>query len=155
MVLGLVLACYHVGGVLCWPEASPYWCRQTGGWGGVPQLARQKEGSKQHLPAPVSLWQFSWGLSFQCRTTGLGCLMWGLAPHSLIRTSAIVIFRLFVGLPPRGTDLDSTISPPSYLCCFGFFTIYLVVAGLFWQILVCFINCYIYICDFWCAHERK
>ena len=26
------------------------------GWGGVPQLARQKEGSKQHLPAPVSLW---------------------------------------------------------------------------------------------------
>ena len=52
MVLGLVLACCHVGGVLCWPEASPYWCRQTGGWGRVLQVARQKEDSKQHLPAP-------------------------------------------------------------------------------------------------------
>ena len=38
---------------------------------------------------------------------------WGLkTPHSLRRTSAIVIILPFVGLPPRGVGLDYTVSLP-------------------------------------------
>lgn len=100
------------------------------GWG---PPARKTEGGFKTAPASTGVFVVVFlGLIFLVQGHWAGVPNVGLGPHSLMRASAIVIFRLFVGLPPRGTDLDSTISPPSYLCCFGFFTIYLVVAGLFW-----------------------
>ena len=70
--------------------------------------------------------------SSQCRTPGLGSLMWGSdLRFSWRRTSAFVIILLFVGCLPRGVGLDYTVSLPLLpICCSSFF-ISLVVENLF------------------------
>ena len=72
----------------------------------------------------------SGGLSSQCRTPRLQSLVWGWTPHSVGRTSAVVIILRFVGCLPKVVCLDS-VCVSLFLPVFLWFLLYVFSHGKF------------------------